>query len=139
MNVLSGRGNGLGPRYYYVGAYCESGQFHTSYTTGVYFDDFDEFQTWLNAGPPTYNCPFALGFCSGFCTPSCAGRQCGSDGCGGTCGTCGSGKICNSSGQCVSDGSGGDPCWSCISSCRGLPGCCTGCGSICQDVCGMCR
>jgi len=35
------------------------------------------------------------------CTPNCAGKTCGSDGCGGSCGTCQSGQICNSYGQCV--------------------------------------
>lgn len=37
----------------------------------------------------------------GGCTPNCAGRQCGSDGCTGSCGTCEGGKTCNASGQCV--------------------------------------
>jgi hypothetical protein len=37
------------------------------------------------------------------CTPDCAGKQCGSDGCGdnSNCGTCSSGKICTSDNQCV--------------------------------------
>jgi predicted secreted protein len=39
------------------------------------------------------------------CTPQCAGKQCGSDGCGGTCGTCGAGQTCNASNQCVGTGS----------------------------------
>ena len=34
------------------------------------------------------------------CTPSCSGKQCGSDGCGGTCGACGSGTTCGATGQC---------------------------------------
>lgn len=29
-----------------------------------------------------------------------------------------------------------DPCHECLSSCRGLSGCCTGCGCICQSACG---
>jgi len=28
------------------------------------------------------------------CTPNCAGKQCGDDGCGGSCGTCENGKVC---------------------------------------------
>lgn len=32
------------------------------------------------------------------CTPSCAGKLCGSDGCGGSCGSCGSLETCNSGG-----------------------------------------
>ena len=35
------------------------------------------------------------------CQPSCQGRQCGDDQCGGLCGTCVSGQLCNSlSGLC---------------------------------------
>jgi hypothetical protein len=37
-----------------------------------------------------------------FCTPDCAGRECGDDGCGGTCGTCSGTDTCNQiSGLCV--------------------------------------
>lgn len=40
--------------------------------------------------------------CEAACTPACNGRQCGSDGCGGSCGTCGSGTVCDTaSGTCV--------------------------------------
>jgi len=35
------------------------------------------------------------------CTPNCAGKECGSDGCGGSCGTCPAGDVCNASFQCV--------------------------------------
>jgi hypothetical protein len=42
--------------------------------------------------------------CSTSCVPSCSGKACGSDGCGGSCGTCGSGLTCNASNQCVSSG-----------------------------------
>ncbi|MFT7624667.1 MAG: hypothetical protein ACI9WU_003856, partial [Myxococcota bacterium] len=37
------------------------------------------------------------------CTPSCNGKQCGGDGCGGSCGTCSGNQTCNSSGQCIDD------------------------------------
>ncbi|MBT9556692.1 MAG: hypothetical protein IV100_11720 [Myxococcales bacterium] len=38
------------------------------------------------------------------CVPKCDGRQCGSDGCGGSCGTCGAGESCNQrSGKCGLD------------------------------------
>jgi hypothetical protein len=37
----------------------------------------------------------------GSCTPVCAGKQCGTDGCGGTCGTCPAGTACAlQTGQC---------------------------------------
>lgn len=41
------------------------------------------------------------GAACGPCTASCAGRACGSDGCGGSCGSCAGGEVCNPSGQCV--------------------------------------
>jgi hypothetical protein len=66
---------------------------------------------------------------SSCCTPSCSGRECGSDGCGGSCGSCDPGWSCSGSGTCTctpacsgrecgSDGCGGscgscDPGWSC--------------------------
>jgi hypothetical protein len=34
------------------------------------------------------------------CVPSCGGKQCGSDGCGGSCGTCPAGRVCTT-GTCV--------------------------------------
>ena len=37
------------------------------------------------------------------CTPSCEGRDCGEDGCGGSCGTCGAGTHCNGD-YCLEDG-----------------------------------
>jgi hypothetical protein len=49
-----------------------------------------------------------LGTCCGdygvqcTCTPDCAGKSCGSDGCGGSCGTCSGAKpYCGSDGQCT--------------------------------------
>jgi hypothetical protein len=35
------------------------------------------------------------------CTPSCTGKVCGPDGCGGFCGTCTGSKECSAEGQCV--------------------------------------
>lgn len=37
------------------------------------------------------------------CVPQCSGRQCGSNGCGGTCGTCSSNEQSCQNGQCVWD------------------------------------
>jgi len=59
------------------------------------------------------------------CIPACAGRECGSDGCGGSCGSCPAGWSCEPSGDCVCrpacagrecgpDGCGGS-CGSCAS------------------------
>jgi hypothetical protein len=38
---------------------------------------------------------------SGGCVPQCAGKQCGTDGCGGDCGPCAAGLACTSGGACV--------------------------------------
>ncbi|MFH1530366.1 MAG: hypothetical protein ABIK09_06475 [Pseudomonadota bacterium] len=35
------------------------------------------------------------------CLPSCDGRECGDDGCGGSCGECEDGAECNAAGRCV--------------------------------------
>lgn len=71
------------------------------------------------------------------CTPDCADRSCGPDGCGGTCAPgCSGDDTCNAAGQCVT--SAADSCSSCLSTCQGIPGCCTGCGCLCEDACGMC-
>ena len=38
----------------------------------------------------------------GKCAPSCAGKACGDDGCGGVCGTCEGAAVCSKDGQCAS-------------------------------------
>jgi hypothetical protein len=45
------------------------------------------------------------------CTPSCSGRQCGPDGCGGTCGSCSGGAVCSPAGQCIPPPVSTDPRW----------------------------
>ena len=57
------------------------------------------------------------------CTPNCAGKNCSSDGCGGSCGTCAMSECDLTTGECVSCIPGGDH----------------GCGSnfdCCSQVCG---
>jgi hypothetical protein len=56
------------------------------------------------------------------CAPSCTGRTCGADGCGGSCGTCSAGTSCNASGMCVT---------SCTPSCAGRTCGSDGCGGSC--------
>jgi agmatine/peptidylarginine deiminase len=51
------------------------------------------------AAEPTGQYPQA---CDTTCTPSCGGKQCGDDGCGGSCGTCAAGQACDA-GQCVGE------------------------------------
>jgi hypothetical protein len=57
--------------------------------------------------------------CTGGCTPSCGGKACGDDGCGGSCGTCGAGTTCEA-GACVAQGGLPTTC----DEAHGLPGCC---------------
>jgi hypothetical protein len=45
----------------------------------------------------------------GTCSPNCAGKTCGDDGCGGICGACGSGTTCSPGGTCTGGGSCGHP------------------------------
>ncbi len=58
------------------------------------------------------------------CVRACAGRVCGSDGCGGTCGACAAGATCSAGGACVA------PCVSACGSrvCGPDPRCGTSCG-----------
>jgi agmatine/peptidylarginine deiminase len=64
--------------------------------------------------------------CSGIgpCTPNCAGKECGPDGCNGLCGQCPVGEICQN-GVCAGD---------CVPSCAGKQ-----CGPDgCNGMCGNC-
>ena len=98
--------------------------------------------------------PGAVGICVGVlpcCTPDCAGKVCGSDGCVGSCGSCGPcqecvnghcqtvGQVCGAS--CCEAGStccGGSCCAAGNTCCTdsGTPYCCQGSGS---DFCGCCE
>ncbi len=76
--------------------------------------------------PAGYAPPFAGIWDSGTtcatCTASCDGKQCGSNGCGGSCGSCSSGETCDGSGLCVT---------SCIPQCDGKSCGDDGCGGSC--------
>ncbi|MCC6811293.1 MAG: hypothetical protein IT381_27935 [Deltaproteobacteria bacterium] len=82
--------------------------------------------------------------CDGACTPRCANRTCGANGCGGVCGVCAAGQTCRtpvndtSRFECVTTATTSPGCSACLSSCSGLSGCCTGCGCLCEDECGGC-
>ncbi len=58
----------------------------------------------------------------GECTPDCAGKQCGNDGCGGTCGKCPQNQSCQNN-HCVA----GD----CTPKCQGMECGDDGCGGTC--------
>lgn len=46
-------------------------------------------------------------WCLEGCAAACVGKECGSDGCGGSCGACDDGKTCNPDGKCIAEGGGG--------------------------------
>jgi len=46
-------------------------------------------------------------WCLNKCNNACSGKQCGSNGCGGSCGTCTAGKTCSAAGTCEAGSSGG--------------------------------
>lgn len=77
-------------------------------------------RTW---SPCAEGCDGSTGLCGGedVCAPSCAGKACGPDGCGGICGTCSSGLTCDG-GQCVG---------ACAPSCAGKVCGPDGCGGSC--------
>ena len=54
------------------------------------------------------------------CVPQCNGKQCGSDGCGGSCGACGPNQACSGANQCV-----------CVPNCAGKQCGSDGCGGSC--------
>lgn len=69
----------------------------------------------------------------GPCTPSCEGKMCGDDGCGGSCGSCGLDMACAEDGShCLPTGGGGDP--SCPGGCPAGSTCTPpfGCSSLCR-------
>ncbi len=68
-------------------------------------------------GDASNGCENPLPGCA--CVPSCEGKVCGADGCGGSCGTCTFGT-CNSSGQCE-----------CTPQCGGKTCGPDGCGGVC--------
>ena len=64
--------------------------------------------------------------CDGGCTPDCAGKECGGDGCGGSCGSCTGTETCTN-GQCVAP---------CVPDCAGKECGSNGCGGSC-GACGV--
>jgi hypothetical protein len=63
------------------------------------------------------------------CTPSCAGRSCGDNGCGGECGQCEFGEECNAAGACTTV---------CVPDCIGKQCGDDGCGGVCGQCDGTC-
>lgn len=83
----------------------------------------------------------------GGCIPSCAGRSCGDDGCGGLCGSCGPDTYCNAGAcvsgactpQCQGRSCGGDGCGGLCGTCGAGTSCqsgtCVASGPTCTDQC----
>jgi len=121
--------------------------------TGVCGDDVCDAGETCDSCVPDCGCQegevCTAGFC---CLPSCTGKECGDDGCGGSCGDCPEGKSCNGQFQCVigggagcepsqTPGCGGCPCEACV--CAMDDFCCSTqwdslCVTECQDQCGGC-
>lgn len=73
-------------------------------------------------GPTGLGTPNGAALKAADCTPSCAGKSCGNDGCGGSCGTCNASSYCSATGQCVA---------ACVPSCAGRVCGNDGCGGSC--------
>ncbi len=128
----------------------ESGQDHPGFGRGQSYDfDGDHYPdlviTWFpeSCGGYAWGCALrALGIvhnatahqcpagfscvgsqCVPGCTPQCAGRECGDDGCGGACGVCAGDEVCQA-GQCVAVAS-------CVPQCAGKACGDNGCGGSC--------
>ena len=71
--------------------------------------------SFLSVGDETLSCP---------CEPSCAGKECGADSCGGSCGACPTGHYCNQ-GACVEG--------ECVPDCEGKECGPNGCDGTCGD------
>lgn len=94
-----------------------------------------------------WECPGTCCTASGTCAAS-AGWCGGSTPCGVSGDVCSPSKpccsgltckaaVCKAGGSGGSGGSGGDACSECLDTCKGLPGCCTGSGCMCDDECGV--
>lgn len=79
------------------------------------------------------------------CVANCAGRTCGSDGCGGSCGSCFSGEVCAAGGvctarndctpNCANKGCGDNGCGGTCGECAGGQGCVNGQCAACTPNC----
>ena len=75
-----------------------------------------------------------------FCTPDCAGRECGDDACGGSCGDCTEGHLCNGVGTCYDPGTCEPDCEGKECGEDGCGGSCGTCssGDSCNQISGLC-
>jgi hypothetical protein len=73
-------------------------------------------------GPTGIGAPLASKLKAAPCTPSCTGKACGNDGCGGSCGACKGTDYCSGTGACVP---------ACVPSCTNKACGNNGCGGSC--------
>ena len=118
------------------GCHCECGAYDPDCSDGT--------QAVINCAPDQV-CNLN-GHCEGGgqggCTPDCAWKECGPDGCGGVCGTCALGETCDM-GLCGTTASGAASCAGRCGEYDGFQSCqcddqCFGNDDCCADVCGQC-
>lgn len=113
------------------GKVCQNGKCVATCTPKTCLQLGKECGSWSDGCGGTINCGQCSSgyFCNNgkcLCQPNCTGKECGSDGCGGSCGICSGGYYCDSFGKCKSN---------CVPSCAGKE-----CGSDgCGGSCGTCQ
>jgi len=100
-----------GNLYRNVDMIISSGEVNVALAKGIIMGEEMPFDILIDtvSAPPrvsvgTGSCDLSYGFQTAGCgcTGDCDGKECGSDGCGGSCGDCGPTEICNVAGQCIS-------------------------------------
>lgn len=86
--------------------YCDNGHLQEQSCAGMGPCGWDSGAGYYNCGTAGEVDPSGqyAKVCPGGCEPSCGGRECGDDGCGGVCGVCGDEEICSGAGVCESVG-----------------------------------
>ncbi len=108
--------------------YCDQGDLVTQSCQSCGWDGQN---SWYDCGQsgadPSGEYPLSCDDVTNPCSPSCGGKECGPDGCGGQCGSCVGGELCDDAGQCVTP--------VCEPNCQGKQCGGDGCGGTC-GVCG---
>ena len=110
--------------------YCDNDQLQTMDCSGnpsCGWNNTGSYYDCGTAGTPDPSGMNSLACTGGTCTPNCAGKQCGNDGCGGSCGQCAMGMYCDGNSFTCLNGS-------CTPNCAGKQ--CGGDG--CGGTCGQC-
>ncbi len=83
--------------------YCEDGALSAQECSAdgpCGWNDFGQFYDCDTKGEPEPSGTYPME-CGGPCIPTCGGKDCGPDGCGGSCGQCGPQEECTPSGNCL--------------------------------------